>query len=217
MANPFLPWGPRRHMAHCGWTLEEQVKLSVLCRLRCSWRRDWGKGPWCSGNAAERISWLQGCSTGSLQVWKNCCSSWVSWARDGCWTRPSCPSWDLCCGAEHVCDRCGAAGGQAGPAWPTSTVHSTMTTPQAPGAATNVITNHQVADLEKILCVLNECRYCSHLGSVLWHTRWNLHHASSYEILIQSGSKSALCPTGRRGLLTGPAQYILLTLIWWAL
>lgn len=68
------------------------------------------------------------------------------------------------------------------------------------------------------LSVLSECSYCCTLGTVWWHTRWNLDHASSCRLrnhhsVIQWGCKSALCLTGKRCLLIVPTQYILLTLL----
>lgn len=68
------------------------------------------------------------------------------------------------------------------------------------------------------LSVLSECSYCSTLGTVLWHARWDLDHASGRRLrdhhsVIQWGCESARCLTGKRCLLTVPTQYILLTLL----
>lgn len=119
MGQPFLPWGQRGDVCYCGWTLEGSVKVSVLCRLSCCccwdwccWWCDWGKVLCCSGNAAERISWVEGFPWSNLEVCKNCCGGWFSWAWDGCWTDVSCCSWELCCCCccccvtDNVCDCC---------------------------------------------------------------------------------------------------------------
>lgn len=68
------------------------------------------------------------------------------------------------------------------------------------------------------LSVLSERSDCSTLGTVLWHTGWNLDHAPSCRLgnhhrIVQWGCESARCLTWKRRLLTVSTHYTLLTLL----